>query len=59
MEDKYVVVQWPDIQILMEHIDFNKYCYLINDYDGIIKFGNSAYFVLESFYDTVIKGESI
>jgi hypothetical protein len=43
--EKYVVVCWPESQMLMEHPDFKTRCYLINDEQGLEDFGSSAYFV--------------
>ena len=42
--EKYVIVCWPESQMLMEHPEFNR-CYLINDEKGLEDFGSSAYFV--------------
>lgn len=42
--DEYIPVTWPESQELMTHEDFNKHCFLINDDEGIQKFGSSAYF---------------
>ena len=49
METKYVVVTWPDSQLLMEHRGFSKNCFLINDENGLETFGSSAYFVDENW----------
>jgi hypothetical protein len=41
--EKYVLVQWPDSQALMEYDWFEEECSLADE-----KFGSSAYFVPES-----------
>lgn len=48
---KYIVIQWPESQYLMEFKDWQKHCYLINDNLGITEFGSSAYFVEEDWYN--------
>lgn len=48
-ESRYVVVQWPDIQFLMEKPGFREHAYLINDDRGMADFGSSAYFVEEAW----------
>ena len=39
----YTPICWPEVQNLMEHPDFTKYCFLINDLNGYEQFGDSAY----------------
>lgn len=41
----YIVIVWPDIQELMNEEGFRENSYLVNDEQGIIDFGSSAYFV--------------
>lgn len=41
----FVVVQWPESQELMDKPGFEENCFLINDDNGLNKFGSSAYFV--------------
>lgn len=48
--DKYIVVQWPEIQELMEIEGFRDNSYLINDEKGLEEFGSSAYFVNYNWY---------
>lgn len=48
----YVIVEWPNSQIIMEQSWFNE-CYLINDTEGIVKHGFSAYFVPTIRYATL------
>lgn len=45
MKDLYKVIQWPDIQELMDKSGFEDNSYLINDDKGLDDFGSSAYFI--------------
>lgn len=45
IDSLFVVVQWPDVQELMEESWFREEAILINDEKGLDKFGSSAYFV--------------
>lgn len=45
MRGGYVVVQWPDVQLLMDKPGFHENAYLVNDDKGLEDFGSSAYFV--------------
>jgi hypothetical protein len=47
MEEKFVLVQWPESQILMEQTWFDE-CILMNDENHLDNIGSSAYFVPES-----------
>lgn len=51
--EKYIVVQWPDIQTYMDKEGFEDNAYLINDERGIELFGSSAYFINEEWADKV------
>ena len=48
--EEYVVIQWPDVQYLMDKEGFEENSYLVNDDRGIEDFGSSAYFVNEEWY---------
>jgi hypothetical protein len=48
--DKYVLVQWPDSQRLMEHDRFHE-CLFIENIDGHDDVGSSAYMCPEDLYD--------
>lgn len=52
--DDYVIVDWPDIQSLMEEEDFHENATLIepNDYMGI---GSSTYLVEKAWLDSLEK----
>lgn len=41
----YIVINWPDVQELMDKEGFREHSYLVNDEQGMIDFGSSAYFV--------------
>lgn len=51
--EKYIVVQWPDIQTYMDKEGFEDNAHLINDERGIELFGSSAYFINEGWADKV------
>lgn len=53
---KYVVVQWPEVQELMDKKGFRENSYLINDERGVNDFGSSAYFV---DYDWLLYGKLV
>lgn len=41
----YIVIQWPEIQDIMELEGFRENSHLINDEQGLELYGSSAYFV--------------
>lgn len=47
---KYILVQWPESQMLMEHERFNE-CLFIDDIEGHIDVGSSAYMCPEDLYN--------
>lgn len=47
--DKYVLVCWPESQILMDMEWFDE-CILMNDMEHLDNIGSSAYFVPEDRY---------
>lgn len=49
--DKYIVIQWPEIQDIMELEGFRDNSYLINDEKGLKEYGSSAYFVNTKWLD--------
>lgn len=53
----YVVVCWPESQMLMENEGFFENCTLINTERGLEAYGSSAYLVDEEWYDQLQKGE--
>lgn len=49
MQEKFIVVTWPESQNLMEYEGFEENCHLINDDSGLDQYGSSAYFVNEDW----------
>ena len=49
---KYVLVQWPESQELMEHPRFSE-CLLVQDIEGHEEVGSSAYMCPEDLYEEV------
>ena len=50
--EKYVLVEWPESQELMEHERFNE-CLLIQDIDGHVEVGGSAYMCPEDLWEEI------
>jgi hypothetical protein len=48
--DKFIVVQYPEIQQYMDKDGFTDNAHLINDDIGLEKYGSSAYFVNEKWF---------
>ena len=46
---KYILVQWPESQYLMDHERFHE-CLLVQDIDGHDEVGSSAYMCPEDLY---------
>jgi len=63
--DKYIIITWPESQNLIDFEGFEENCCLIND--SIIEFnnsflyryGSSAYFVNEKWFNENIKQENV
>ena len=53
----YVIVCWPESQMLMEKEGFYDNCSLINSDRGLEEFGSSAYLVDKDWYQKFINGE--
>jgi hypothetical protein len=49
--DKFIVVMWPESQILMDMPNFEHNSLLINDGSLYEKYGDSAYMVNEAWLD--------
>ena len=47
----FVIVEWPQSQLLSEIPGWADHCHLINDERGIAAFGSGAYFVNKAWYD--------
>lgn len=54
MKDKFIVIQWPDVQDLMGEPGFRDNASLINDERFYQLYGDSAYFVNEEWYNKVM-----
>lgn len=50
MGEKYILVCWPESQILMEEAWFDE-CILMNDENHLQEIGSSAYFVPENRFN--------
>ena len=53
---KYVLVQFPESQFLMEHPRFNE-CLFVQDIPGHDEVGSSAYMCPEDLYDEINNNE--
>ena len=52
MSKKYILSQWPESQIFMEHPRFSE-CLFVEDLDGHTEVGSSAYMIPEDLYNEV------
>jgi hypothetical protein len=52
---KYVIVEWPYTQELMEHPDFNEHACLINEESWLDQYGWMSYFVEEDWLKLIGK----
>lgn len=55
---KYILVEWPKSQELMEHKRFNE-CLLVQDIDGHNEVGGSAYMCPEDLYEQIFNTDLI
>ena len=55
---KYILVEWPESQMLMEHQRFNE-CLLVQDIDDHDEVGSSAYMCPEDLYEQIFNTDSI
>lgn len=53
----YVIVCWPESQMIMEKEGFYENCSLINSERGLEEYGSSAYLVDKDWYQKFINGE--
>ena len=58
MSYMYQVIQWPEIQELMDLHGFRENSFLINDPLGLDEFGSSAYFVSKNWLDSINNNKS-
>lgn len=52
-EDDFIIVQWPEIQELMDKEGFDLNCSLANDEWALDKYGSSAYFVNKAWLNSI------
>lgn len=52
---KYVIVEWPYTQELMEHPDFNEHACPINEESWLDQYGGMSYFVEEEWLKLIGK----
>ena len=50
--EKYILVQWPDSQLLMENPRFNE-CLFVENIEGHEDVGSSAYMCPESLFKEI------
>lgn len=51
--DEFIVIQWPEVQELMEFEGFNENSHLI-DFDPLYtEFGDSSFFVRKQWLDSI------
>lgn len=55
---KYILVQWPESQMLMEHDRFNE-CLLINNIEEHEEVGSSAYMCPEDLYNEIFLNNNV
>ena len=55
---KYILVEWPESQMLMEHQRFNE-CLFVQDIDGHVEVGSSAYMCPEDLYEKIFNTDTI
>ena len=55
---KYILVEWPKSQMLMEHERFNE-CLLVQDIDEHIEVGSAAYMCPEDLYEKIFNSDNI
>ena len=55
---KYILVEWPESQMLMEHERFNE-CLFVQDIDGHDEVGSGAYMCPEELYEQIFNTNSI
>lgn len=51
MRETFVVVEWPESQLLFDKEGFRENAYLVNDEVGMETFGSAAYFVNKKWYE--------
>lgn len=57
MKEKYILVCWPESQMLMEEVWFDE-CILMNDENHLQEIGSSAYFVPENRLNELVDAKN-
>lgn len=52
-EDDFIIVQWPEVQELMDKEGFNTNACLANDEWTLEKYGSQAYFVNKAWLNSI------
>lgn len=52
-DDCFVVIQWPEIQYFMDLDGFKENSHLINDEEGLNKYGSNAYFIKKEWLNLI------
>ena len=52
-EDDFIIVQWPEVQELMDREGFDTNACLANDEWTLEKYGSSAYFVNKAWLNSI------
>lgn len=50
---KYIIVEWPESQELMDHEGFDEHACLINDESWLDQYGSMSYFVEEDWLKNI------
>ena len=53
--NKYIIIEWPEIQEYMSYEGFRENACLINDESWLDQYGSSSYFVNESWINQIDK----
>lgn len=56
---RYIIVEWPYSQELMDYEDFDEHACLINDDSWVEQYGNASYFVEEEWLNQIKNGNNI
>ena len=53
MKEEFIVIQWPEVQELMEFEGFSENAALVNTRPLYDEFGDSAFFVRKQWLDSI------
>lgn len=57
-EDDFVIIQWPEVQCLMEEEGFQENSILVNDDWALDKYGDQSYLINKQWLNKIQYGES-